>query len=249
MQPEVTPEAPIVQEKVEQNNVQPATPQPVQQEEVREDPNWKAVRELRKKERAEREAIEKRAAEETQRADAMAKALEVALGKTTFNQNAQQNYAAYPEEETEDQRLEKKLNAMLAQREVQYQKDREAREAAEVPKRLRQMHADYDQVVNEDNGAYLEYHHPEIYQSLIKLPETIENCTNIYKIVKKLVPNSTGAKKDEIKAENNFNKPRSTSTASVTQGGESGSSAIISEEKRAANWARMQKTLRGLTNE
>lgn len=242
--PEVTQTPEVVQEKVEQVVAQPE----VKQDEVREDPNWKVVRELRKKEKAEREAAEQRASEEKARADAMAKALEVALSKSTFNQSSpQQNYAAYPEEETEDQRLEKKLSAMMEKREAQWQRDRAEKEMQQLPSIMQQTYSDYFQVINEDNAAYLKYHDPDLYESIVHLPNTVDGCSKAYRLVKKHVPNATSAKRDEAKAEINFNKPKSMSSTSVTQGGEAGSSARLTEEKRAQNWERMQKQLKGLS--
>lgn len=241
--PEVTQTAETVQDKVEPSTIIPE----IKQEEVKEDPNWKVVRELRKKEKAEREAAEKRAQEEAARADAMAKALEAALSKATFNPLSQQNSNQYPEDETEDDRINKKVEAALAKREQQLEKQRQEQERLMLPQIMKQTFPDYDQVVNEDNGAYLKYHYPEIYESLVALPETYANCSNIYKAVKKLVPNSGSVKHDEAKAEQNFMKPKSISSPSLTQSGESISSARLTEERRAQNWERMQKTLRGLS--
>jgi hypothetical protein len=236
--PEVKQEIPLPQEKSETPVSTPET----KQEETVENPNWKAVRERLKKEKTEREAIEKLAKEETARANAYAQALDAALDKRGINQpSAQQQYAAYPEEETEDQRIERKVQAAIAQREQVAEKARAEREVQELPAVMQRMYPDYLQVVNEDNGAYLKYHGPDLFESLVNLPQTPENCARIYRMVKKHVPNSIEAKKDELKAENNFNKPRSMSSPTITQSGEPGNNNRLSEERKAENWARMQK--------
>jgi len=240
-----TAQEPIVQQEKIIDQAPPQ--QEMKQDEVKEDPNWRVVRELRKKEKAEREAAEQRAREESARADALAKALEAALSKAPIQQNMNQGFNGYQEEETEDQRIEKKVNAVIAQREAQFEKLRAEKEQQMLPSVMKQHFPDYDQVVNEDNGAYLKYHYPEIYESLVSLPENFINCSNIYKAVKRLVPNPTDNRKDEIRAENNFNKPKSMTTANLTPPGTGSGNARLTEERRAQNWERMQKLLKGIT--
>ena len=55
------------------------------------------------------------------------------------------------------------------------------------------------------------------------------------------------SKKEAARADANFNKPKSMSSPTITQSGETQGSARISAEKRAENWKRMQKTLKGVS--
>ena len=108
------------------------------------------------------------------------------------------------------------------------------------------MYPDFHQVTSQDNIDYLEYHYPEIASSLGRQPDSLEKFSDIYKTIKKLVPNISNAKKDAAKADANFAKPKSMSTMGSTQNMD-GNSARLTEERRAANWERMQKTLKGLS--
>lgn len=210
-----------------------------------EDPNWRAFREARKKDKADREAAERRAAEKEAEATALKAAMEAAFARGTPSaSHSHQNYDG--PEETEDERIEKKVQAALSAREAATTKERHEKERQELPQRLLNAYPDYNQVVNEENGAYLEYHHPELYRSLLRQPENFDTCSDIYKLVKKFVPNSTTAKKESAKADINQAKPKSISSIGLTQTGEAPGSHIISEDRKAANWARMQKTLKGV---
>ncbi len=232
---------PVVNQKVEPNVAQDNNENKAPTE---EDPNWKAFREARKKDRAEREAAEKRASEKEAEAAALKAAMEAAFAKSSQQPSYQNEYQA---EESEDERIEKKVQAAIAQREGAAEKTRREREKAELPNRLLQAYPDYNQVVSEENGAYLEYHHPELYRSLLRQPENFDTCSDIYKLVKKFVPNSTTAKRESAKADANFAKPKSISSTGLTQNTQTSSSNILSEDRKAANWARMQATLKGLS--
>lgn len=238
----MTPEntAQTAQEQVK-TEVQPVVAAP----EREEDPNWKAIREARKKDKIEREAAEKRANEATAQAAALTAAMEAAFAKNPPQQYQQQQQNEY-QEESEDERIEKKVAEALAKREATYAKERIKKEAEELPIRLRKAFPDYDKVVNEENGAYLEYHHPEILRSLLRQAETFESCADTYQLVKKLIPGLQDAKKEEAKTQANLLKPKSLSSASVTQSGETMSDTRLSEERKAANWARMKKELHGV---
>src|SRR5882672_8217922 len=96
--------------------------------EQKEDPNWKAFREARKKDRAEREAAEKRAAEKEAEATALKAAMEAAFAKGSSVQQAPVDQYGYQQEETQDQLIEKKIQAALEKREEQYHRETEQRE-------------------------------------------------------------------------------------------------------------------------
>lgn len=233
----------FVQQKIDTNLSQNKE---TQEKETQEDPNWKAFREARKRDKFEREAAERRAAEKEAEATALRAAMEAAFAKTSNSFENRNQYTNDQIEESEDERIEKKVQLAIAAREKAAEKARYEREKQELPQRLLQAFPDYNQVVSEENGAYLEYHHPELYRSLLRQPENFETCSDIYKVVKKLIPNSTTSKKETMKAENNFNKPKSISSTGITQQGESIGSAILTEERRSQNWERMQKILKGV---
>lgn len=239
-----------IQNKIDTNITQQQTEN--KDAEQTEDPNWRAFREARKRDKAEREAAERRAAEKEAEATALKAAMEAAFGKSRAIQDSSSRQGAfdvdYSNEETEDERIEKKVQAAIAAREAAYEKARIEREQTELPKRLTEAYPDYNQVVNEENGAYLEYHHPELYRSLLRQPENFQTCSDIYKIVKKLVPNSATAKKDAAKAEVNFAKPKSMSTMGVTPPGEGRGIPNMQEleSKRAARYMEMQKIIKGM---
>lgn len=212
-----------------------------------EDPNWKAVREARKQERKDREAAERKAKEEKERADAMAAALEAVLNKP---QNRRDDNPYHTEswgqsEETEEQRIERKVNETLAKKEAEYAQQRAQREAQEYPQRLQREHNDFLQTIAEENLDYLEYHYPEVAGPLNTMPQGYDRWNAIYKAVKRFVPN-TNSKKDAQKAENNFNKPKSMSTVQVTERGDNPFPTRIDQSKKAENWERMQRTMNKL---
>jgi hypothetical protein len=250
-------------EKVETNPAQKKTetntPQQPQQkpqenkteEGTQEDPNWRAFREARKKDRADREAAERKAAEKEAEVSALKAAMEAAFAKSAPTPQAYQQYygmnAPQEQEETEDERIERKVQAALAVIEAAAQKERAEREQQEYPNRLSQTYPDFNNVISQENLDYLDYHYPEVSRPLQRLRDGYDKWSDIYQAVKKFVPNTTTAKKDAAKAEANFNKPKSISSTGVTQPGEAVGSARLTEERRAANWERMQKILKGVS--
>ncbi len=231
---EVTPTNPVaanVSEKTEENKS--------------EDPNWKAFREARKKDRLEKEAAEKKAYEKEQEIAALKAAMEAAFAKDNQRHSApaRDEYT----EETEDERIEKKVAAALALREKQYEMQQQQREIEEYPKRLQATYSDFNQTISNENLDYLDFHFPEVTGPIKRLPDGEQKWADIYRAVKKFVPNNATAKKDAAQAVSNGLKPKSMSSTSITQPGEAMSSQRLTDEKRAANWERMQKTLKGLT--
>jgi hypothetical protein len=149
-------------------------------------------------------------------------------------------------EETEDERIEKKVQAALSAREAAYEKSQMERERSEYPNRLSQTYPDFNQMISQDNLDYLDFHYPEVSRPLQRLQDGYDKWSDIYQAIKKFVPNSTNAKKDSARADVNFNKPKSISSTTITQPGEAKGAARLTEEKRAANWERMQKILKGI---
>ncbi len=211
-----------------------------------EDPNWRAFRDGRKKDRLEKEAAERKATEKQAEIDALKAAMEAAFSKAAPQlQQEQGGYNAYGEDETEDQRIEKKVQEAIAKREAAAARDREERDRKEMPNRFAKAYPDQAQVLSDENMAYLEYHYPELTRPLSRMPDhSFEKWEDIYKAIKKFVPNTVNVSPEAKRAEANINKPKSMSTANVTHSGETGGSIRLTEERKRANWERMQKTLK-----
>lgn len=237
--PEQKENVPIAQQPVAKSTTPISAPQE-NGTEAPEDQNWKAFREARKQDRIQREQAEKLAAQKAQEAEALKQAMEALLNKSAPQPNTQQYNQYYNQqpEESEDEKIEKKVAAILAKREAESEQQRRQREQQEYPQRLQQTYSDFSQIVSSDNLDYLEYHYPEVAGPLKRATDGFDKWNDIYKAVKRFVPN-TDHKKELSSIEKNMAKPKSMSTTNITpQAGPS--AAVLSEEKRAANWARMQ---------
>lgn len=237
-QPQQTQQAKPEQKK----EVLKQDPQPHQEEPQKEDINWKRFKDARQK---EREAALKES-EARIRAEKEAAALKEALAAAVSKPVLQQN-DGYDVEESEEQKIERKVNAAIAKKEAEYERQREEKEAREMPQKIKRAFSDFDQVCSTENLDYLEYHHPELAKSLAQRPESFDKWADIYNAVKRYIPNPD-ATKDMKKAEKNLQKPQSLSNSGLAPSGNAGtSSAILTEKKRAENWDRMQRTLKGLS--
>lgn len=242
--PESTPEADLKQGAplaVEQTVPAQAS---AQEPEKPEDPNWRAFREARKQDRIQREAAEKRAAEKEAEAAALKAAMEAAFSKQP---PSTQQYERDEDEETEDERIEKKVQKVIAAREAEYERTRHQREQQEFPQKLRRDFPDFDQYITPETLDYLEYHHPEIANPIKRQPDSYEKWADTYRIVKKYVPSAgISAQKDAQKASQNLQRPKSLSSAGISAPGEASGSARLSEDRKQANWERMQKLLKSV---
>ncbi len=235
----MTVETPNVAETKEV--VQPQNTQVVEKVETTETPeqiNWKKFREARESDRKAKEASDKRAEEKAAEAAALKAAMEAILNKPVHQQ--QNNF---DEDESEDQRIQKKVDAALVMREQQLEQQRYEREQKEFPQKLAETYRDFHEVCNASNLDYLEYHYPEVARAFKHQPESFNKWSDIYSAVKRFVPN-TDTKKDERKAEKNFNKPQSMAAAGVTQTGDT-APVQLDEKRRTDNWARMQRVMKG----
>jgi hypothetical protein len=203
--------------------------------------NWKRFREQREIERKQKEESDKRAAQKSEEAEALKAALEALTSKPSNNHNNEDI------EETEDQRIDKRVETILAQREAEKERKRLEQEHQELPKKLRNTYQDFDKVCSQENLDYLDYHYPEITRPLKRLNDDFEKWTDIYNTAKKLIPN-TDSKKDLTKADKNLQKPGSVSSAGPSNGGNTTPSYKLSEERKAANYERMQRTIKGLSS-
>lgn len=226
---------------VEENKINATEKVPVETPENIQDANWRKFREQREIERKEKDAAEKRAVEKEAEAQALKAAMEALLNKQQPAQ--QQQYQSYGEEElSEDDRIQKKVEAAIAMKEKQYEDSRKQREYQEYPQRLTAEYKDFNMVCSTENLDYLEYHEPEMATVFKQLPDGYDKWASIYKAVKRFVPN-TNSNKDAKKAENNFNKPQSMAVAGATPTGDT-APMMLDDKRRADNWARMQRIMR-----
>jgi len=242
-----TPET-TTQEKVEANLAQKVE---AKEPEVQESENFKAFREARKIDSDKRKEAERKAAEKTAEVEALKAAMEAAFSKNAPSPQAYQQYYGMnsgsntQEEETEDQRIEKKVTHLLAVKEQKQRQEHEERERQEYPNRLLKDFPDFNQVIAQENLDYIDYHYPEVSRPLQRLPDGYDRWADIYRAIKKFVPNNSNAKKDAAKAEANSNKPKSISSTHITQTGEAEPRSMIDVGRtRAENWARMQRIMK-----
>lgn len=222
-----------------QNDPQQGTVSPSITNDIVEDKNWAAIREQRKADRKAREEADKRAADKAAEASALRAALEAITNKPQI----QQQYG--DQEETEDERLNKRVDAIIKQREAEYHRKNEEREQIEFPTRLRQAMPDFDKVCHAENVDYLEYHYPELVKPFSHMPKGYDYWESIYKLTKKLVPN-LDHKQDQKRMEQNLAKPGSISSTGTTQGQGIAAPSRLTEAQKAANWERMQRDRKGL---
>ena len=88
-----------------------------------QDGNWRKFREQREIERKARLEADKRAAEKAAEAEALRKALEAVVNKPTnqHQQTSSHNYYSEDIEESEEQRIERKVAEMLSKKEQEYE--------------------------------------------------------------------------------------------------------------------------------
>lgn|SRR5574338_705192 len=231
----------IVENKEIVQPVEEAKQEAPQQETI-EQINWKKFRQDREIERKQKEEALKRAAEKEAEAQALKAAMEAILNKPQPQQTPQQN-PYYQEDLTEDQRIEAKVAAALAAKEQQLEAERKRREAQELPQKLASTFTDFNTVCSTENLDYLEYHYPEVALAFRHAPDGYDKWAAVYKAVKRFVP-VPDSRKDQAKAEKNFNKPQSMSVPGVTQVGDT-APIQLDDKRRADNWARMQAVMKG----
>lgn len=229
-------------EKVEA--VQPQSTENVakQEPETQEQINWRKFRQQREIERKQKEEAERKAKQKEEEAAALKAAMDAILSKQTPTPSYQ-SQSGYEEEETEDQRIDKKVRAVLEAEKRKVDEERRQREQAELPNKLASTYKDFNQVCSSDNLDYLEYHYPEVASAFKHMPDGFDKWASVYQAVKRFVPN-TDSKKEQQKAEKNFNKPQSMAVSGVTQTSD-GAPMMLDEKRRADNWSRMQRVMKG----
>lgn len=247
----------IIQQAEDQSSTEPSqvqkkseNPEQSQPSETHEDPNWRAFREARKRDRAEKEAAERKAAEKEAEVAALKTAMEAAFsnGASPTSQQYQQHYGMNSEpDESEEQRIERKVDQLLAKKEEQFRRQQAELEQKSYPQRLLKDMPDFNAVCSQENLDYLDYHYPEISRPLQRLGDGYDKWYDTYHAVKKLIPNHSNAKKDAMRADMNSNKPRSISSSGPSPtGGKVLEPMQETESRRAENWARMQRVMKGL---
>ena len=227
-------------ENTQNEKITTTTEKPVEQE-TPEQINWKKFREAREVERKQKVEAEKRAAEKDAEVQAYKAAMEALLNKQTATGTAQ-NYTD-PQEISDEEKIRRQVESIIADRD---RKNAEAQREAELratPQRIQQNMPDFNQVCSEENVDYLEYHYPEVAQAFSAMPEGYDKWANIYKAVKRFVPN-TNSNKEAARAEKNFQKPQAMSIPGKTQVGDS-APQYLDDKRKMDNWLRMQKVMKG----
>lgn len=225
----------IEQPKVEQP-VAPAVATPAV-EETKEDRNWKKFREEREKERKQLADERKRREEAEKQAAAMKSMVEAITNKPTTD-------VYIPDQDEDEDRVKKLVSAELQKIEAKRQEEQRTRDQAELPHKLAQTYPNFSEVCSDENLDYIQYHYPEIYNTFKVAPDSFDKWGNVYKAVKRLVPNPS-SQRDEKKIEQNLKKPQSISLPGVASTSES-IPYKLDEKRRADNWARIQRTLKGI---
>lgn len=222
---------------------QPQSPPEIakQPEETIEQINWRKFRKEREKERRDKEDSDRRAAEAEEKASAMKAAMEALISKP-HQSPPHQNLDDI--EETEEQRIDKRVEQALERDRQRREKERSERELKELPQKLSSTFNDFNQVCTQENLDYLEYHYPEVARRFKSAPETFETWADFYKVIKRFVPNHD-SKKDQAKIEKNMSKPQSMSSPGISQTGDQAPSKALDEKRRQDNWARMQRVMKG----
>jgi len=239
---EIKPETKIEQQQnIQQSPIQAKEESPPIKTEENQ-ANWKAFREQRETERKAREEAEKRAQQKQEEASALRAALEAITNKP--NQNQLQDSSDI--EDSEEKRIDRRVNQIIAEREAQAEQAREERDRKEAPQKILQTFPDFQKVVTTENCDYLDYHYPELTAPFKYMPDGYDKWVAMYNAIRKFVPNND-SKKDMAKADKNLQKPGSISSTGTSTGTGQMPSAQLTEERKAANYARMQRTLKGLS--
>jgi hypothetical protein len=228
-------EQPKVEKEAQTQQVASASAAPV--EENKDERNWKRFREEREKERKALED-EKRRREESEKQAAALKAALEAIANKPASQIIQSDV-----EETEEEKIQRAVNKAILEAERRRIEEQQKREQQELPYKLNQTFQNFNEVCSDENLDYLQYHYPEVYNTFKTAPDSFEKWGNVYKAIKRFVPN-TDSRREEKKIEQNMKKPQSMSIPGITPTTDS-IPYKIDEKRRADNWARMQRTLKG----
>ncbi len=201
--------------------------------------NWRQFRQDRERERKARQDAEEMAAKKNAEAEALKAAMDALLNK---NQQPQQHEYS-DNEETQDQIIERKIKQAIEKDRQRQREEQQKIDAQTYPQRLIGEHKDFNSVCTAENLDYLEYHYPEIATGYKYMPDGFEKWSNIYKAIKRHVP--MNKKEDEARINKNMQKPQA-NLPTMTDTQPQTSSWRLTEERRRANWERMQKDRRSI---
>lgn len=231
----------IVEEtKKEQVATDTVTDTKLEQPENPNEINWRKFREQREIMRKAKEEAERNAAKSAAEAAALKKAMEALLENEKKPAHSDDD-----SDDSDDDRIRREVARVLAEKEKQQEIERIERERREFPQKLVSVFPDFDQVCNSENLDYLEYHYPEVAAGFKHMPDNFDKWQNIYKAVKRFIPNAD-SKKDEKRMEKNLSKPQSASISGMTATGDVAPSKGLDEQRRKDNWARMQRVMRSV---
>lgn len=236
---ETTETTPPVQENIE---LQPAVVEeaPIIKSEANKE-NWKRFREEREKDRKARIEAEKIANQKKAEAEALKAAMEALIAKP--NPQYQQE-PQFHVEASEEELIEKKVQAALEKERIRLKQEEKQREAHELPKKLEQTYRDFNKVCSTENLDYLEYHYPEVAKAFQYMPDGFDKWASVYQAVKRFVPQDS--KQDAQRIEQNNLKPKTTAPV-LTDTKPVGSPWILTEERKRANWERMMRERKSLS--
>lgn len=217
---------------VQENTTPQVEEQPVIKSESNQ-ANWRKFREEREKDRKARLEAEKIAEQKKAEAEALKAAMETLLVKPVHIPEP-----AFHVESNGEDVIEKKIQMALEKERQKYENEQRQREQQQLPQKLEQTYRDFNQVCSTENLDYLEYHYPEVASAFKYMPDGFEKWSSIYQSVKRFVPQ--GHKEDQKRIEQNMMKPQ-TSSPSLTDTKPEGSSWKLTEERKRANWERMQR--------
>lgn len=238
-------------EQQEQDNSNEQSNEQAQEEQLSaEEINWRKFREARERDRQQKEAAERAAKEKEDQVAALTAAVDRMMsqkGGDRLTATEQQKILDDLSEDTfatggeikgyMEKNLPKVVEQILRKQEEQRQEEQRKREVQEMPRMLRQEHPDFDNVVNQENLDYLDYHYPEIAGALSALPESKDKWSSVYKAVSKLVPsNGNNAAK---RIDQNTQKPQAMAGSGSQVSTGAGPVGRMSEEQKRANYQRL----------
>ena len=212
-------------------------PQQTPQGENVEEINWRKFRQQREEERKQREAAEQYARKKEEETNALKAAMEALVNKpATRNEEV---------ELSDDERIEKKVQAALYKHSQDAERLRAEKDKVELPQKLQSTFRDFNDICTTENLDYLEYHYPEVARPYKHMPDGYDKWEGIYHALKRFIPNKD-SKKDMDKADKNLAKPQAMSKPGMSKTGDHAPTAALDDKKRADNWARMQKIIKGV---
>jgi hypothetical protein len=225
-----------------------------------EEINWRKFREERARERKEKEEAERALRMEREKTRAFEGAINSILSGRTNPLPQQPDGAQLPGGPADgiddndiptggqiksyvQRQIAKGVQENLGALEKKLEEKRQQEEQANLPLKLKQTFNDFDNICTADNLDYIEYHYPEVAAAFKNVPDSYDKWTNIYKAVKRFVPNLNSGK-EAARAQINASKPQSISSPGVTQTGDE-APRIIDDKRKQDNWQRMQRIMKG----